>query len=74
MTSLTEIKRSEVVQMLSALASSGRYHNVSPKQMQNVNQLYEEVAKVINSLEAEEKRDAEAELANEQRIINEGEF
>ena len=64
MTSLTEIKRSEVVQRLSALASSGRYHNVSPKQMQSVNQLYEEVANVINSLEAEEKRDAEAELAN----------
>ena len=48
------MSRAQVVIALANLASQGKYE-VSPVGARNMNQLFEEVAKVINSLEEEEK-------------------
>ena len=47
--------RSQVVIRLANLASSGKYE-VQPAEAQAMTQLYQEVAAVINELEAEEKQ------------------
>ena len=53
--------RSQIVQALADLASQGRY-SVDPAGARNMTALYEAVAGVINSLEAEEAAPVDADI------------
>jgi len=52
-------QRSEIVVKLANFASLGKY-TLSPAEARAVNKLFEDVAEVVNSLEAEEKESEEA--------------
>ena len=48
------MKRSEIVKALADIASQGKY-NVDPKGARLINSVFEQVAALINELEAEER-------------------
>lgn len=49
------MKRSQTILRLANLASKGRYDNVTPAAAREMNQLFEDVAVIINQMEEEEK-------------------
>lgn len=52
-------KPSEIVEELAAMASTGKYDNVTPERARRMNTLFEEVAQLINHMEEVEGRDVQ---------------
>lgn len=50
--------RSEVVIALAEVASQGKY-TVSPEGARRMNEIFDQVAKLVNCLEAEERKEAQ---------------